>query len=831
MAIRNSGPREALKSVASALPYSQQIGEHSVITYEGDVTQTVQLHGLPFSTMDDAALNDRTSAWFATINSLGRTPGMALWSHVCRRRISYDQSHVEYDNPLSAELGRALAEKNAARALYVNELYLSPVCRMGATSLDRFGKRLLKREDLDAMRDEATQRVERASASLVADLLAYQPRRLGVYDREGTSCTAIGGLYSQLLNGRADRDVRLVRSELSYSLQSAHLHFGREVVEIQGVGGSRFAAVLGLVAPYTFEEVRSDALAPLLSASFEFVLSQSFTFLSYSEADSLLERQTKLLKSTTDNALLIKEVEGARKQLQAGRLAYGQHEFLLLVYGNSIGALNENLNAAESLLTQRQISTARVTGGALMAAYYSVLPANFKWGRIRAMPLSSDAFARLVPLHNHSNGNPRGSQWGMPVALLRNQANGPFFLNYHVSRDTLKEQGIGLEYQEDEEEGADVAASATGRRRNHVRDTGNYRIVGVTGGGKTTFKLALRLLARKKPAPGHRRLRTYSFDYLRGEEIAIRAEGGQYHRFTAGAPTGVAIFARPDVEAEHTFAFGIASWCAHFGGMYRMDPSDEKVLFNAVRSVFKLPLKARRFARLLDNITPRGENCLRASLSRWADGGPYAWITDSDTDAFHFETGHSFGFDVTEFLDIEAARTPILATLTHRISTEAAGSPHIIDFAEVWKVLKDPWMRNYIEEKALTVRRQGGLLGIDTQEPKHLTASGIGSTLLSQFPTGMVLPNSNATRGEYVDGLKLTPKEFELIKSTPEKQGYCLFKQGTQSTMVQLDLSGMSDMLAVLSTSQDNLEVLDHVLAEYGPDPALWLPEFHKRRV
>jgi type IV secretion system protein VirB4 len=46
-----------------------------------------------------------------------------------------------------------------------------------------------------------------------------------------------------------------------------------------------------------------------------------------------------------------------------------------------------------------------------------------------------------------------------------------------------------------------------------------------------------------------------------------------------------------------------------------------------------------------------------------------------------------------------------------------------------------------------------------------------------------------------------------------------------------MDLSGMDDMLSVLSASVDNVEVMHAVIDEHGPDPSLWLPIFLKRRV
>ncbi len=58
-----------------------------------------------------------------------------------------------------------------------------------------------------------------------------------------------------------------------------------------------------------------------------------------------------------------------------------------------------------------------------------------------------------------------------------------------------------------------------------------------------------------------------------------------------------------------------------------------------------------------------------------------------------------------------------------------------------------------------------------------------------------------------------------------------MLKKGAESVVVKMDLSGMDDMLSVLSASLDNVEVMHAAIDEFGPDPMQWLPVFLKRRV
>jgi type IV secretion system protein VirB4 len=828
------------RSVASCLPYSQQIDEHTVITYEGDLTQTISVQGLSFETIGHRELDNLNQQWFSAINNVARSPNVALWTHLERRRVRYDLSGVRYDNDLSAEFARQYARKFEGEQQFTNQLFVSPVYRLAGNRADRTSIRLSRRSS-DAMaqlRLRSRDELGKLAAQLLASLKRYHPRHLGSYDLDGQLCSRTAEFYGRLVNN-ADRHIALGAYELSQSLQSAALNFGAETVEIEGPAGSRFAAVLTLVAPYRAEQLDAKVFEGLLSAPFEFVLSQSITVLAFDKADALLKTQYNKIKSTSDNEEQLKEVAAARTQLQAGKFSMFEHELILVVYGDSIRELNQSVNAAVTLLDQKSMNTARERGGALICAYFSTLPGNFKYGRIRAMPISSKNFSKFFPMHNHPKGNAQGSQWGAPIALLKTAAGGPYFFNFHVSRNRLLEQGIRLDYDDDqpaqhgspEKRRAANYSAAAERVRAHRKELGNYKIIGRSGGGKTVLKLALRLLARKREMASGRPLKIFSFDKDYGEEICIRAMGGRYFRIAGGEPTGMNPFSMEPTPENISVILSIMSWNAQFDGKYAMTHKDEEDLLRSIRQVYELEPQHRRYARVRDSLPTHRENSLYNALGRWCDGGAFAWVLDNETDRFDLTGADTFGFDMTNFLDIEEARTPILRYLTHKIAQQASGAPHIIDIAEAWRALKDPLMQTFIENKGKTIRKEDGVIGLDTQEPSDISRSPLGSTLLSQFPTQLLLPNGEAEQADYIDGLKLTPREFHLIKHTEENSGQFLLKKGAESVLVRMDLSGMDDMLAVLSASLDNVEVMHAAIDEVGPEPAQWLPLFLKRRV
>jgi type IV secretion system protein VirB4 len=55
-----------------------------------------------------------------------------------------------------------------------------------------------------------------------------------------------------------------------------------------------------------------------------------------------------------------------------------------------------------------------------------------------------------------------------------------------------------------------------------------------------------------------------------------------------------------------------------------------------------------------------------------------------------------------------------------------------------------------------------------------------------------------------------------------------LVRQGRQSIVCRLDLRGMDEELAILSSRRSSIELAHKVLQQTGADPACWLPEFHR---
>ena len=106
-----------------------------------------------------------------------------------------------------------------------------------------------------------------------------------------------------------------------------------------------------------------------------------------------------------------------------------------------------------------------------------------------------------------------------------------------------------------------------------------------------------------------------------------------------------------------------------------------------------------------------------------------------------------------------------------------------------------------------------------------MLASPIARTLVEQTPTKVFFPNADANPEDYIGGFGLSEREFVLIREQIEPGSRrFLVKSGHHSVVCELDLKGFDYELKVISGRARTVEQLNRLIAEVGPEPALWLP-------
>ena len=165
----------------------------------------------------------------------------------------------------------------------------------------------------------------------------------------------------------------------------------------------------------------------------------------------------------------------------------------------------------------------------------------------------------------------------------------------------------------------------------------------------------------------------------------------------------------------------------------------------------------------------------------------------------------------------------------HLVRRLLDGRRLVVWMDEFAKLLSDPSFESFAKDGLKTWRKLEGVAAFATQSASDVLASPIARTLVEQTPTKVFFPNDKATEEDYIEGFGLTTQEYLLIKEGLEPGSRMfLIKQGHHSVVCELNLRGFEYELNVISGRIANIEIMNRLIADGGPDPAAWLPRFRE---
>jgi type IV secretion system protein VirB4 len=782
-AARSSAVRREL-AADRYIPYTAHVAPEVVRTALGDYLQVFRLGGVSFESADAEQLN----SLYERRNILWRNlaaPGIALWTHIIRRRERVAQLPPAAGG-FAAALHAKYSQRLAGEILMVNELYLAVLYRpasgraagMLSGVITRLRPATSRLETADAL--EACRKI---AQTLRASLARYEPESLGCYERSGRWHSSLLEYLALLVNGER-QPIPLPRAPLSAALATTRLCFGGETIEYRLPAGTRVGAMLG-IKEYPTPTV-TGMLDRLLSARFAFVLTQSFAFLSKASCQALLARQINRMANAGDFAVSQAEELGeALDALTSNEFVMGDHHFTLQVLADPdevpagrpeaerLRTLNECIAQARAILGDTGMTVAR-EDLALEAAFWAQLPGNFSL-RPRKAPITSRNFAAVASFHNFPAGRAQGNHWGEALALFPTRGNSAYHFSLHAS---------------DPSDGSSR------------RDAGHTFICGPTGSGKTVLiGFLVAMLARQG-------VTQVVLDKDRGLERLVRALDGEYLTLRNGEATGFNPLQLPSGPGHVEFLRGWLQLLARAPGARELGVREQKELDQALGGVLSLAPGARGLSRLTEFLDPTDPEGLHARLARWckASEGAYAWAFDNPQDSVipRLAGQTVIGFDVTEFLDNDAVRAPVTMYLFHLVRQMLDGRRLVCWMDEFWRLLADPAFESFAKEGPKTWRKLNGVMCLATQSAGDVLESPISRTVVEQTPTKIFFPNADAMPEEYIAGLGLGRRELALLKEELEPGARSfLIKQGHQSVVCRLDLQGFDSELQVLSARPD----------------------------
>jgi type IV secretion system protein VirB4 len=787
--VNTATARRAELAVGGYLPYSHHLTPSILATRGGEYLSVWRIGGRSHET----ASADDLCAWVADLNNAVRgigTAGVSFWSHVVRRRVD-EYPAAEFADCFCSALDARYAASLRECSFLVNELYLTVITKTagedGLEFLGRFERATA--EEKDRRQADGMKRLEELNRVLRTALKRYDPELLETYERDGHVFSRPLEFLAQLVNGeRLPMPVSRSRFGDFMVVNRPFFAWHGEVGEVRQPTRSRCFGMLEVVE-YDGGGSAPGELNRLLGARFEFVLSQSFSCLSKQAGKGFLERHKQRLVEAEDVAKSqVADIDSALDRLMSGEFVLGEHHATLLAWDKDAEEVREHLAWARAELLDRGI-VAKPLDLALEAAFWAQLPANWSY-RPRPCAITSQNFLCFSPFHNFMSGKPAGNPWGPAVTVLRTVSGAPLYFSFHSSPpgDHLGQRLLG-----------------------------NTAVLGQSSSGKTVL-LGFLIAQAQKFRPS-----VVVFDKDRGMEIAVRAMGGRYYPLKLGEPTGWNPF---QLEGSLAGLLFLKELVKLLLAGEALSTREDQEIEGAIQSLMThIDPKDRRLSVLVQFCPAH----LAARLRKWTAGGQYGWVFDNQRDTLDLSTHRFYGFDYTEFLDEGEVRRPMMRYLLARTKAMLDGRRFIWVFDEWWRALRDESLAALSEDQGRTVRKQDGLLLLATQDPHEALRSEAGKASLKQCATLILLRNPIADREDYVDGLKLTPAEFELVRTLPEDSRRFLVKQGDHSAVAELDLGALQADLKVLSGTPDRAALAQELAASCGDDPSIWLPLFWEK--
>ena len=772
------------------IPYRCHWNDHTILTKNDEMLQVIKISGFSFETADDEDIDIRKNIRNLLLKSIAGG-SFTLTFHTVRRKqplFHEDDAMPEMPCYFANYMEEQWRKKNLRKETYVNELYMTVMRRQnkqGVAFIEAWMKKFQQKADKtawDSDMREVYEDLEEMVGRITTTLRDYSPKVLGVKKRDGIHYSELMEFLGQVVNCGARSPMLVPTLDISRYLPTSRLYFGGRAIELKGPTKSRFAGIIS-IKEYG-QQTAATMMDSFLQLPFEFIITQSFSFIDRQVAiGSMKIQQNRMIQSEDVAVSQIHEISAALDMAMSGRIGFGKHHMSILCIEDTPKLLENALSMASTELGNAGITPVREVTN-LEPAYWAQLPGNEDYiarkATINTLNLSS-----LFSMHNYPTGQKEGNHWGEHVTVLDSTSGTPFYFNFHV------------------------------------RDVGHTTIIGPTGAGKTVLMNFLCAQAQKFNC------RTFFFDKDRGAEIFLRAIDGRYSIIDPGKVCGFNPFQLDDTGENRTFLLEFLKILVSTNGE-NVDSADITKLSDAVKGNFKLDKQDRNLSNIIPFLGIGGDGSLASRIEMWHGNGSHAKLFDNKNDVLDFSQASVFGFEMAELLKDSASLSPVLFYLFHKINISLDGTPTMIVLDEAWALIDNPVFAPKIKDWLKVLRKLNCFVIFATQSVEDASKSSISDTLIQQTATQIFLPNLKATE-VYRTNFMLSEREYLLIKTTDPGTRFFIIKQGTDAVVARVDLSGMDDVINVLSGRAETVRLLDKIRAETGDEPEKWLPIFWKK--
>lgn len=414
------------------IPIACHYDKHTVITKNGELLQTIQIHGIFSQAVRDNIVNLRGLIREAIKKNV-KTDHFAFWIHTITRKTNLDDE-TPYPDILSANIHNIWRDKNFWHDKFVNTLYISIIYYKPDLNISTFNA-FMNSLSSDVLNKyyantfgKMAEKLNHTVENIVNDLKDFGVNRLGIIDyKEDDLNSEIVFLFRSIINLNEQR-IAIPLRDYSFSLSTHNYVVGNNQIQVRGKSGLTFASMLSIKE---YHEISAGSMDDLMRLPIEFIATEVFYFTPKKESIKDFTYPEYILgvsgnKHIADNSGITDMISAEESQTE-----FCNHQVNIMIINHDRNMLESNVNTLSKELSARGIMHVMEDIN-LEQTFWSQLPGNFAFLR-RTSPILSENIGGFASLHNFPGGNAT-NPWGKAITILRSENGAPYFMNFHDMR-------------------------------------------------------------------------------------------------------------------------------------------------------------------------------------------------------------------------------------------------------------------------------------------------------------------------------------------------------------------------------------------------------------
>jgi type IV secretion system protein VirB4 len=768
------------------IPYTCHFDENTILLKNNHLMQTLKITGFAQELVGKSQSDLKTTIRSSLAKNITED-NIAIYLHTIRKKKNL-RPKGEFKNEFCRALDNSWNRLHKWEHKFVNELYLTIIIEAKPTN--KVGKGgLLSKFSFMLFKSGVRKHIEenhkvlcQVTDGIMNDLENLGARKLGIYQREGIYYSQPLRFLSKIINLNQDF-FPLKDNDLSQDLIMSKLAFGSDSYQIRNSSENYLGSLFSIKE---YSDLSPSLIDKFLKLPMEFIISQSLSFVDPKLVLEQYQTYQKHVKIGHDkrfardigiDALL--EFDNNQKT------AFGRQQLLVNILAKTPDDLSRNVEQALKILISYGLTCVR-ENIYLENCFWSQLPGNF-CHLIRKNSTTTASFGGFGSLSNFPAGSIENNKWGEPISIFYTSSQTPYFFNFHHE------------------------------------ENGHSLVLGPYGSGKTV--LLNFLIAQTAKID----FNLYYFDFFNSAEIFVNALDGSYKTLMLrDFDLKINPFDVDDSEISKDYLFSFLSMLTiekdEVSNNQITQSNDKKLLLQkVVARLLSLPKEQRNMksvAAMLKN-TPLGEK-----ISFWANDGKFAKFFDHNTCDFQIESGKDniYGFDLTNIAESKIILYPLVAYFLNKIEQASVDKkPAIVVLDEAWRMIDNPFMALKLDAIMESFQKKNIVIIFASESIDDVANSNMTNKLTSKLSTQIYLPNKNINES-YKKLFNLSEAEYALMENIKENNRKFLLKHANEAIAAELDLSSLEDIIAILSSNEYGIEIMQQVKAKTNGHSSEWIP-------